>query len=69
MVMKTLKIVGTRTPEKLNVNLEAIPPNESDALCRAILHGMAAIFEDPAVRADYENWKKQRELRKEAAAT
>lgn len=69
MAMKTLKIVGARTPEKLNIDLDTIPPNESDALCRAIIHGMGEIFKDPKVRADYENWKKQRELRKEATAT
>ena len=64
--MTSYKQVGTRTPEKINIDLGAIPENESDALCRAVLHGMA---EDPIVRADYEKWKNERKLRKEAAAT
>lgn len=69
MAMKTIKSVGTRTPESINIELEALPENESDAICRTILSGMSRIFEDPAVVADYKNWKQQRELRKEAATT
>lgn len=69
MAMKTIKSVGTRTPESINIELEALPENESDAICRTILSGMSSIFEDPAVVADYKNWKQQRELRKEAATT
>lgn len=67
--MTSYKKVGTRNPEKINIDLGAIPENESDALCRAVLHGMAALFEDPIVRADYEKWKNERKLRKEAATT
>ena len=67
--MTSYKKIGTRTPEKINIDLGAIPENESDALCRAVLHGMAAMFEDPTVRADYEKWKNKRKLRKEAATT
>ena len=51
--MTDYKKVGTRTPEKINIDLGAIPENESDALCRA----------------DYEKWKNERKLRKEAATT
>lgn len=68
MAMITSKTVGTRTPENINIELGTIPANEGDALCRAVLHAMTKAFEDPAVRADYEKWKKQRQLRKEAAA-
>ena len=67
--MTDYKKVGTRTPGKINIDLGAIPENESDGLCRAVLHGMAALFEDPIVRADYEKWKNERKLRKEAATT
>lgn len=66
---KTIKTVGTRTPENINIELNTLPENESDALCRTILSGAARMFEDPAIMADYQNWKKQRQLRKEAAAT
>ncbi len=58
--MTNCKKVGTRTPEKINIDLGAIPKNESDALCRTVLHGMSAMFKDPIVRADYEKWKKER---------
>lgn len=67
--MTSYKKVGTRTPEKINIDLGAIPENENDALCRAVLHGMAAMFKDPIVQADYEKWKNERKLRKKAAAT
>lgn len=66
--MTSYKKVGTRTPEKINIDLDTIPENESDALCRAVLHGMVALFDDPIVRADYEKWKNEKKLRKEAAA-
>lgn len=69
MAAKTIKSVGTRAPESINIELETLPENESDALCRTILSGAARIFEDPAVMSDYQNWKKQRQLRKEAGAT
>ena len=68
MAMKALKSVGSRTPQKINIELETLPENESDALCRTILSGMSRVFKDPAVIADYQNWKKQRQQRKEANA-
>lgn len=68
MAMKTLKSVGSRTPQNINIELDTLPENESDALCRTIISGMSRAFEDPAVMADYQNWKKQRQQRKEAAA-
>lgn len=68
MTMKTIKSVGTRTPQSINIELETLPENESDTLCRTIISSMSRIFEDPAVMADYQNWKKQRQLRKEAHA-
>lgn len=69
MAMRTLKSVGSRTPQNINIELEDLPENESDALCRAVLRGMAEVFKDPTVAADFQEWKKQREFRKEAAAT
>lgn len=65
MAMKTLKSVGSRTPQNINIELDTLPENESDALCRTIISGMSRAFEDPAVMADYQNWKKQRQQRKE----
>lgn len=63
MAMKTLKSVGSRTPQNINIELDTLPENESDALCRTIISGMSRAFEDPAVMADYQNWKKQRQQR------
>ncbi len=68
MAMKPLKSVESRTPQNINIELDTLPENESDALCRTIISGMSRAFEDPAVMADYQNWKKQRQQRKEAAA-
>lgn len=68
MAMKTLKSVGSRTPQNINIELDTLPENESDALCRTILSGMSRVFEDPTIMADYQNWKKQKQSRKEANA-
>ena len=57
MAMKTLKSVGSRTPQNINIELDTLPENESNALCRTIISGMSRAFEDPAVMADYQNWK------------
>lgn len=59
---------GIQNPQNINIELDTLPENESDALCRTIISGMSRAFEDPAVMADYQNWKKQRQQRKEAAA-
>lgn len=59
---------GIQNPAKYQHQTRYTPGNESDALCRTIISGMSRAFEDPAVMADYQNWKKQRQQRKEAAA-
>lgn len=64
MAMKTLKSVGSRTPQNINIELDTLPENESDALCRTIISGMSRAFEDPAVMADYQNWKKTETTKK-----
>ena len=50
--------------EGLSVEAEQLPEYQSDALCRVILGGVARIFEDPAVREDYERWKAARAAKK-----
>ena len=50
-------LIYTEAPE---VEPEAIPAHESDTMCRVVLGTVARIFEDPAVRADYEAWKARR---------
>lgn len=45
MAMKTLKSVGSRTPQNINIELDTLPENESDALCRTIISGMSRAFE------------------------
>ena len=37
MAMKTLKSVGSRTPQNISIELDTLPENESDALCRTII--------------------------------
>ena len=46
--------------DDLSLELEQLPRHQSDTLCRVILGGVARIFEDPAVREDYERWKAAR---------
>lgn len=48
----------------LCLELDQLPKHQSDTLCRIILSGVARIFEDPAVREDYEKWKAARKAAK-----
>ena len=48
----------------LRLELDQLPKHQSDTLCRVILSSMAKLFEDPAVKEDYEKWKAAREAAK-----
>lgn len=61
-----MKIVQRRTPEAVAVDFEKIPAKTSDAQSMILLGCIGRAFQNPAVRADYERWKAEREQTKGA---
>lgn len=64
-----MKIVKTRTPEAVAVDTAAIPSHQSDAMCRTVIGGVARLFENPAVMADYKRWQQERQQKAKGANT
>lgn len=64
-----MKVVQTRTPAAVVVDFAAIPSHQSDAMCRTLIGCVGRLFEDPAVRADYERWQKERQQKTKGANT
>lgn len=60
-----MKTVQSTTPVVVNVDLDAMPTHESDAICRTLLGCVSHLFDNPAVLADYKRWQKERQLKKE----
>lgn len=60
-----MKSVLTRTPKTVHINTDSIPAHQSDAMCRTLISCINRMFEDPAVQADFERWKKERQQKKE----
>lgn len=60
-----MKSVLTRTPNTVHIDTDAIPAHQSDAMCRTLIGCINRMFEDPAVQAGFERWKKERQKRKE----
>ena len=56
-----METVTMREPNTASVDFAAIPSHQQDAMCRTLICCISRWFEDPAVKADYENWKKRRE--------
>ena len=55
-----MKAILTRNPERVTVDLGAIPDHQADAMSRTLIGCIDRLFADPAVRADYERWKQAR---------
>lgn len=64
-----MKVVQTRTPTTVIVDVNAIPQHQTDAMCRTLIGCVNRIFEDPAVRADYERWQRERQQKTKGANT
>jgi len=62
---KAEKVVVSRNPATVSINLKALPKHEMDVLCRAALRLTEATFKDPKARAEFRKW--QRKRKKEAA--
>ena len=56
-----METVTMREPKTASVDFAAIPSHQQDAMCRTLICCISRWFEDPAVKADYENWKKRSE--------
>ena len=56
-----VKIAKSRTPDKADVNLADIPEHQTDAMARTLIGCITRLFEDPAIKADYERWKRERQ--------
>lgn len=55
-----MKVVVESPVERVKVDMASIPKYQSDAMCRTLIGCITRLFEDPAVRADYERWKQAR---------
>lgn len=64
-----MKIVKTKKPGAVAVDFGAIPPHDTDAMCRTLIGCVGRLFENPAVKADYERWQQERQQRLKGANT
>lgn len=53
--------VLSRTPEQVQVEINTMPEFEVDRMCSTIIGAVNRFFENPAVKADFERWKQNRE--------
>lgn len=49
----------------VRVDFDSIPAHETDTMARILLKAIAKAFENPAVREDFERWKKEKGRRNE----
>ena len=47
--------------EEIHINIAEIPEHVFDIGCRVLYHSVTAALEDPALREEWETWKKERE--------
>ena len=59
-----IKIVN-RTPQKLKIKLKNMPHQIRYIIIRKVMRATTRLFEDPAIMADYQKWKKARQQKKE----
>lgn len=46
--------------QRVYLDFNAMPSYRQDAMCRILLSCAKKYFEDPAVKKDFERWKKER---------
>lgn len=54
--------------QDIRVDFDSIPAHETDTMARILLKAIAKAFENPAVREDFERWKKEKERKNEQRA-
>jgi hypothetical protein len=57
---KAEKVVVSRTPETVHINIDEMPAHESDRLCRTLIHSATEAFKNPKFAAEYEIWLAKR---------
>jgi hypothetical protein len=57
---KAEKVVASRTPETIHVNVGELPAHESDDLCRVLIHSVTEAFKNPKIAAEYKAWLAKR---------
>jgi len=60
-IVQTEKVVVSREPATVKIDLRSLPKHENDALCRSILRLTANTFDDPKAAAEFKKWKRERE--------
>lgn len=46
--------------QDIRVDFDSIPAHETDTMARILIKAIAKAFENPAVQADFERWKKEK---------
>lgn len=46
--------------QDIRVDFDSIPVHETDTMARILIKAIAKAFENPAVREDFERWKKEK---------
>jgi len=54
------KVVVSRMPATVEINLDELPDHENDALCRVLIRSVTEAFKNPKFAADYEAWRAKR---------
>ena len=49
--------------EASGVAIDAMPEHQQDAMARTLIGCISRMFDDPAVKADFERWKTERAQR------
>ena len=64
-----MKVVKTRTPAAVDVDINAIPAHQTDAMCKTLIGCVGRLFESPAIMADYKRWQEERQQKVKGANT
>lgn len=57
--MKTTLVINAGEPEVINVNCDTMPSHDSNSMCRILINCINRYFEDPKIKAEYDQWKRE----------
>ena len=63
------KVVVSRTPATIQIDVDAIPKHEMDTVCRVLVRSVTEAFKNPQFAADYEIWLAARRAKTKEATT
>lgn len=55
-----MKLATIQQSENTAGMIAAMPEHQQDAMARTLIGCISRLFEDPAIKADYEDWKNKR---------